>query len=74
MIIYRDFKMSSLETSSSKLFSKVDSQKNSEYETFEKNLVGTLNNQAPKKTKLFRGKQKLHINKILRNAMMKRSK
>ena len=66
--------MSSLETSSSKLFSKVDSQKNNEYETFEKNLVGTLNNKAPKKTKLFRGKQKLHINKILRNAMMKRSK
>ena len=66
--------MSSLETSSSKLFSKVDSQKNNEYETFEKNLVDTLNNQAPKETKLFRGKQKLHINKILRNAMMKRSK
>ena len=66
--------MSSLETSSSKLFSKVDSQKNNEYKTFEKNLVDTLNNQAPKKTKLFRGKQKLHITKILRNAMMKRSK
>ena len=33
-----------------------------------------LNNQAPKKSKIFRGNQKPHINKILRNAIMKRSK
>ena len=39
-----------------------------------KNFVETLNNQAPKKSKIFRGNQKPHINKILRNAIMKRSK
>ena len=35
-----------------------------------KNFVDTLNNQAPKKSKIFGGNQKLHI----RNAIMKRSK
>ena len=32
-----------------------------------------MNVQAPKKSKIFRGNQKPHINKILRNAIMKRS-
>ena len=31
-----------------------------------------MNNQAPKESKIFRGNQKPHINKILRNAIMKR--
>ena len=32
-----------------------------------------MNNQAQKKSEIFRGNQKPHINKILRNAVMKRS-
>ena len=39
-----------------------------------KDLVDTLNNWAPKKSKIFRGNQKPHINKALINAKMKRSK
>ena len=52
---------------------KLESQENNDYQTFEANFVDTLNNQAPKKSKIFRGNQKSHINKILRNAIMKRS-
>ena len=33
----------------------------------------TLNKHAPKKTKILRGNHKLHINKTLRKAIMKRS-
>ena len=33
-----------------------------------------MNNQAPKKLKIFRGNQKPRYNKILRNAIMYRSK
>ena len=39
-----------------------------------KNFVDTLNNQVPKKSKIFRGNHKRSINKILRNAIMKRFK
>ena len=35
-----------------------------------KQLKKTLNNQAPKKSKIFRGNQEPHINKTLRNAIM----
>ena len=38
------------------------------------NFVNTLNNQPPKNLKILQGNQKPHINKILRNAIMKRSK
>ena len=43
------------------------------YLEFEKNFVETLNKHAPKKTKIFRGNHKPHINKTLRKAIMKRS-
>ena len=72
-LIYRDYKTFSLEKFSSELFLKLESQENNDYQTFETNFVDTLNNQAPKKSKIFRGNQKPHINKILRNAIMKRS-
>ena len=36
-----------------------------------KHFVDTLNNQAQKNSKIFRGNQKRHINKILKNAIMK---
>ena len=48
-LIYCDYKTFSLETLSSELFSKLESQENNDYQIFEKNFVDTLNNQAPKK-------------------------
>ena len=72
-LIYREYKTFPLETFSSRSFLKLESQENNDYQTFEKNFVETLNNQVPKKSKIFRGNQKPHINKILRNAIMKRS-
>ena len=44
------------------------------YLKFEKEFKDTLNKHAPKKTKLFRGNQKPHANKLLRSAVMKRSR
>ena len=70
MLIYHDYKMIFLETFSSELFLKLESQENNGYQTFKKSFVDTLNNQAPKKSKIFRGNQNSHINKILRNAIM----
>ena len=61
----------SLEKFSSELFLKRESQENNDYQTFETNFVDTLNNQAPKKSKIFRGNPKPHIDKILRNVIMK---
>ena len=65
MLIYHDYKMIFLETFSSELFLKLESQENNGYQTFEKNFVDTLNNQAPKKSKIFWGNIK-----ILRNAFI----
>ena len=45
---------------------------NFDYSKFEKEFIDTLNKHAPKKTKLFRGNQKPHVNKVLRSAIMKR--
>ena len=36
--------------------------------------IDTLTKDAPKKTKLFRGNQKLYVNKVLCSAIMKRSR
>ena len=46
--------------------------KNVDFLKFEKEFIDTLNKNVPKKTKLFRGNQKLHVNKVLRSAIMKR--
>ena len=72
-LIYRDHKMFSLEKFNSELILKLESQENNDYQTFQLNFVDTLNNQAPEKSKIFRDNQKSHINKILKNAFMKRS-
>ena len=45
---------------------------NVDYSKFEKGFTDTLNKHAPKKTKLFRGNQKPHVNKVLPSAIMKR--
>ena len=41
-LIYRDYKTFSLETFSSELFLKLESQENNDYQTFEKNFVELL--------------------------------
>ena len=46
---------------------------NANYSKFEKEFIDALYKHAPKKTKLFRGNQKRHVNKKLRSAIMKRS-
>ena len=43
------------------------------YLEIEKNFAETLNKDAPKKTKIFPGNHKPHINKTLKKAIMKRS-
>ena len=40
----------------------------------ERVFIDTLNKHAPKETKLFRGNQKPHVNKVLHSANMKRSR
>ena len=48
--------------------------KNADYSKFEKEFIDTLTKHAPQKTKLFRGNQKHHVNKVLRSAITKRSR
>ena len=72
-LIYRDYKTFSLEKFNTEFFLKLELQENNDYQTFETNFGDTLNNEAPKKSNIFRGNQKTHINKILRNAIVKRS-
>ena len=43
------------------------------YLEFEKNFVKLLDKHAPKKTKIFRGNIKFHINKTPKKAVMERS-
>ena len=66
--------MFSLETFSSELFLKLESQENNDLPNILKKFVDTLNNQTPRNPKIFWGNQKPHINKILRNAIKKQSK
>ena len=47
---------------------------NADYLKFEKEFIDALNKHAHKKTNLFRANQKPHINKVLRSAIMKRSR
>ena len=74
MLIYCDFKMFCLRTFNSELVLNVESKENNDYQTFQKNFVDTMNNQALKKSKIFQSNQKPHINWILRNTITKYSK
>ena len=47
---------------------------NLDYSKFEKEFIDTLNKHAPQKTKLICGNQKPHFNKVLRSAIIKRSR
>ena len=44
-----------------------------DYSDFKEKFIDTLNKHAPKKIKTLRGNQKLHLNKTLRKANMRRS-
>ena len=69
--VYRDYKTFSHENFKNDLLSKTVDE-NVDYSKFEKEFIDTLNKHAPKKTKLFRGNQKPHVNKVLPSAIMKR--
>ena len=69
--VHRDYKSFSQESFKNDLLSKTVGE-NVDYSKFEKEFIDTLNRHAPKKTKLFRGNQKPHVNKVLRSTIMKR--
>ena len=71
-LIYRNYSNFSQKDFQNELLLNIGDGKNN-YLEFEKNFVETLNKHAPKKTKIFRGNHKPHINKTLRKAIMKRS-
>ena len=71
-LIYRNYSNFSQKDFQNELLLNIGDGKNN-YLEFEKNFVETLNKHAPKKTKIFRGNHKPHINKILRKAIVKRS-
>ena len=52
-LIYCDYQTFSLETFNSELFLKLGSQENMTTKHLKKNFVDTLNNQGPKKSKIF---------------------
>ena len=70
--IQRNYSSFSQKDFQNKLLLNIGDGKNN-YLKFEKNFVETLNKHAPKKTKVFRGNHKPHINRTLRNTIMKRS-
>ena len=71
--IYRDYRTFSSESFKNDLLSKIVDE-NVDNSKFEKGFIDTLNEYAPKKTKLFHGNQKPHVNKVLLSAVMKRSR
>ena len=71
-LIYRNYSNFSQKDFQNELLLNIGDENNN-YLEFEKNFVETLNKHAPKKTKIFRGNHKPHINKILRKTIMKRS-
>ena len=69
--VYRDYKTFCHENFKNDLLSKTVDE-NVDYSKFQKEFIDTLNKHGPKKTKLFRGNQKPHVNKVLRSAVIKR--
>ena len=72
VLVYRDYKNFSFNSFKSELLSKFH-HNNVTFTSFENNSVNVLNQQAPKKSKVFCGNQKPHLTKLLRSAIMKRS-
>ena len=73
VLVYQDYKNFNFNCFKSELLSKFH-HNNVTFTSFENNFVNVLNQQAPKKSKVFRGNQKPHLNKSLRAAIMKRSR
>ena len=73
ILVCRDYQNCSFNSFKSELLSKFH-HNNVTFTSFENNFVNVLNQQAPKKSKVFRGNQKPHLNKSLRAAIMKRSR
>ena len=71
-LVCRDYQNCSFNSFKSELLSKFH-HNNVTFTSFENNFVNVLNQQAPKKSKVFRGNQKPHLNKSLRAAIMTRS-
>ena len=71
--IFRDYKNFIFENFKSDLQEALESCKGS-YGAFDNYFTSSLNKHAPKKKKILRGNEKPHINKNLRQAIMKRSK
>ena len=68
VLVYRDYKNFNFSQKSKFHHNNVT------FISFENNFVNVLNEQAPKKSKVFRGNQKPHLNKSLRAAIIKRSR
>ena len=68
VLVYRDYKNFNFSQKSKFHHNNVT------FISFENNFVNALNEQAPKKPKVFRGNQKPHLNKSLRAAIIKRSR
>ena len=71
--IYRDYKNFNDMNFRKDLESKLE-ECPKHYENFEKTFVNVLDAHAPRKTKVLRGNHKPHVDKNLREAIMKRSK
>ena len=67
-LIYRNYSSFSQKDFQNELLLNIGDGKNN-YLEFEKDFVGKLNKHAPKKTKIFRGNHKPHINKTLRKLL-----
>ena len=72
VLVYRDYKNSSFNSFKSELLFKFH-HNNVTFTSFENNFVNVLNQEAPKKSKVFRGNQRRHLNKLLRTAIMELS-
>ena len=73
VLVYRNYKNFNFNSFKSELLSKLHHD-DVTFTSFENNFVKVLNQQAPKKSTVFRGNQKPHLNKSLRAAIMKRSR
>ena len=73
VLVYRDYKNFNFNCFKSELLSRFH-HNNVTFTSFENNFVNVLNREATKKSKVFRGNQKPHLNESLRAAIMKRSR
>ena len=72
ILVYSNFKSFNNDYFEEELSSRLHVN-NKDYAAFEDNLVNFFNKHAPKKTKIFRDKNKAHVSKTLRLVIMNRS-